>query len=101
MQQKFIVVLLDYTGDGPACNPRAVCSGTRGRVIGLYLQRNPAGLLRVTTKLRVAGQETIQMAGKGFAFVLAHGRRTTRLYAAGTQVVHEIAHIEQRPDVGG
>ena len=40
------------------------------------------------------------MAGEGFAFALAHRRRPAGLNAAGAQIVHEVAHIEQWPDIG-
>ena len=41
------------------------------------------------------------MPGEHAAFGLAHRWWAAGLYAAGAQVVHEVAHVEQRADVGG
>ncbi len=41
------------------------------------------------------------MPGKRLPFGLTHRRRPAGLYSAGAQVVHEIAHVEQWPDIGG
>ena len=41
------------------------------------------------------------MRGKGLPFALAHRWRSAGLHAAGAQIVHEVAHVKQRPDVGG